>query len=65
MRDEHISEAYLALRSTAVLKRKQEKFYVFLDFENNLRVDALVDSWEYVSAIAQNDLDTKKTESPT
>ena len=31
-----------------------------LDFETNLRVDALVDSGAFVSAIVQNDLDTRK-----
>ena len=34
--------------------------YVPLDFNKNLRVDALVDSGAYVSAIAQNDLDKIK-----
>ena len=34
--------------------------YVRLDFENNLTVDALVDSGAFVSAIAQEDLDTRK-----
>ena len=34
--------------------------YVPLDFENILTVDVLVDSKAYVSAIAQNDLDTRK-----
>ena len=36
--------------------------YVPLDFENNQTVDALVDSGAFVSAIAQNDFDTKKKE---
>ena len=34
--------------------------YVPLDFENNLTVDALVDSGAFASAIAQNELDTIK-----
>ena len=38
--------------------------YVPLDFQNNLTVDALVDSGEFVSAIAQNDLDTIKQKAP-
>ena len=38
--------------------------YVPLDFENNLTVDALVESAAFVSAIAQNDLDTKKRKGP-
>ena len=42
------------------MKRKQEMLYVPLDFENNLTVDALVDSGAFVSAIAQDDLDTIK-----
>ena len=33
-----------------------------LDFDNNPTVDALVDSGAYVSAITQNDLDTKKNQ---
>ena len=35
-----------------------------LDFDNNLTVDALVDSGAYVSADAQNDLDTIKQKAP-
>ena len=35
-----------------------------LDFHNNLTVDALVDSRTYVSAIAQNGLDTVKQKGP-
>ena len=46
------------------MKRKQEMLYVPLDFENNLTVDALVDSGAFVSAIAQNDLDTTKEKAP-
>ena len=34
------------------------------DFENNLIVDALEDSVAFVSAIAQNDLDTIKEKAP-
>ena len=60
VRDEQTDEVYLALTSTVVLKRKQEMLYVPLDFENNLMVDALVDSGAFVSAIAQDDLDTIK-----
>ena len=64
MRDEQNNEKYLPLTSTAVRKRKQEMLYVPLDFENNLTVDALVDSGAYISAIAQNDLDTLKQQAP-
>ena len=60
VRDEQTNEVYLPLTSTAVLKRKQELVYVPLDFENNLTVDALVDTGAFVSAIAQDDLDTIK-----
>ena len=52
VRDEQTKELYLPLTSTVVLKRKQEMLYVPLDFENNLTVDALVDSRAFVSAIA-------------
>ena len=54
------NEIYLPLTSTIVLKRKQEMLYVPLNFENNLTVDALVDSRAFVSAIAYDDLDTIK-----
>ena len=52
VRDEQSNEVYLPLTSTVELKRKQEMLYVPLDFENNLTVDALVDSRAFVSAIA-------------
>ena len=64
VRDEQTNEVYLPLTSTVILKRKQEMLYVPLDFENNLTVDALVDSWAFVSAIAQNDLETINQKSP-
>ena len=38
--------------------------YVPLDFEKNFTVDALVDSGAFVSAIAQDDLDTIKQKAP-
>ena len=60
VRDEQTNELYLPLTSTVVLKRKQEMLYVPLDFENNHTVDALVDSGAFVSAIAQDDLETIK-----
>ena len=46
------------------MKWKQEMLYVPLDFENNLTVDALVDSGAFVSAIAQHDLETIKQKAP-
>ena len=64
VRDEQTNEVYLPLTSTVVLKRKQEMLYVPLDFENNLTVDALVDSGAFVSAIAQDDLETIKQKAP-
>ena len=64
VRDEQTNEVYLPLTSTVVLKRKQEILYVPLDFENNLTVDALVDSGAFVSAIAQDDLGTIKQKAP-
>ena len=64
MRDEQINEVYLPLTSTVVLKRKQEMLYVPLNFEDNLTVDALVDSRAFVSAIAQDDLETIKQKAP-
>ena len=54
----------LPLTSTVILKRKQEMLYVPLDFDKNLTVDALVYSRAYVSAIAQNELDTIKQKAP-
>ena len=60
MRDEQTNGLYLPLTATVVLKRKQEMLYVRLDSENNLTIDALVDSRAYVSAFAQNELDTIK-----
>ena len=60
MKDEQTNEVDLPLPSTVVLKRKQQMLYVPLDSDNNLTVDALVDSGAYVSAITQNGLDTIK-----
>ena len=64
VRDEKTNEIYLPLTSTVVLKRKQEMLYVPLDFQNNVTVDALVDSGAFVSAIAQDDLETIKQKAP-
>ena len=64
VRDEQTNEVYLPLTSTVVLKGKQETLYVLLDFENNLTVDARVDSGAFVSATAQIDLDTIKEKAP-
>ena len=64
VRDEQANEVYLPLTSTVVLKRNQEMLYVPLGFEKNLTVDALVDSGAFVSAVAENDLDTIKQKAP-
>ena len=64
VRDEQTNEVYLPLTPTVVLKRKQEMLYVPLDFENNLTVDAPVDSGAFVSAIAQDDLETINQKAP-
>ena len=64
VRDAQTNELYLPLTSTVVLKRKQKMLYVPLDFENNHTVDALVDSGAFVSAIAQDDLETIKQKAP-
>ena len=64
VRGEQTNEVYLPLTSTVVSKRKQEMLYVPLDFENNLTVDALVDSGAFVSAIAEDDLKTIKQKAP-
>ena len=52
VRDEQTNEVYLPLTSTVVLKQKQKTLYVPLDFEYNLKVDALVDSGAFFSAVA-------------
>ena len=64
VRDGTTNELYMPLSSTIVLKRKKEMLYVPLDFKNSLTIDALVDSAAYVSAIAQNELDRIKQQSP-
>ena len=64
VRDEQTNDVCLPLTSTVVLKRKQEMLYVPLNFDNNLTVDALVDSGAFVSAIAQDDLETLKQKAP-
>ena len=64
VRDEQTNEIYLPLTSTVVLKRKQEMLYVPLDFENNLTIVVVVDSGAFVSAIAQDHLETIKQKAP-
>ena len=65
VRDDFTKELYMPLSSTIVLKRKKEKFHVPLDFESGLKIDALVDSGAYVSAIAQRELDRIKQQAPS
>ena len=65
VREETTNELYVPLSSTIVLKRKKEMLYVPLDFGNGLTIDALVDLGDYVSAIAQNELDRIKQQSPS
>ena len=65
VRDETTNELYIPLYSTIGLKRKKEMLYVPLEFENGPPIDALVDSGAYVSAIAQNELDRIKQQSPS
>ena len=64
VRDEQTNEVYLPLTSTVVLHRKQEMLYMPPEFENNLTVDVFVDSGTFVTAIAQDDLDTIKEKAP-
>ena len=63
-RDEQTNEINLPLTSTVILKRKQEMLYVAMDFGNILTVDALVDSRTFVSAFAQDQLETIKQKAP-
>ena len=64
VRDEQTNEVYLPLTSIVILKRKQEMLYVPLELENNLTVEALVDSGAFVSAITQDDLESIKQKAP-
>ena len=65
VRDENTNELYMPLSSTIVWKRKKEMLYVPLDFENDLTIDALVDSGAYFSAIAQKELDRIQQQAPS
>ena len=65
VRDDITNELYMPLSSTIVLKRKKEMLYVPLDFENGLRIDALVYSGAYVSAIALEELDRIQEQAPS
>ena len=63
--DENTNELYMPLSSTILLKRKKKMLYVPLDFVNGLTIDALVDSGDYVSAIAQKELDRIQQQAPS
>ena len=65
MRDDINNELYMPLSSTIVLKRKKEMLYVPLDFENDLTIDALVDSGAYICPIAQKELNRIKQQAPS
>ena len=65
VRDDSTNELYMPLCSTIVLKRKKEMQYVSLEFENGLTIDTLVDSGDYVSAIAQKELEKIQQQSPS
>ena len=64
VRDEQTNDVYLPLTYTIVLTRKQEMLYVPLVFEKNLTVEDLADSGAFVSAIAQDDIETIKQKAP-
>ena len=65
VRDDITNELYMPLSSTIVLKREKKMLYVPLDFENGLKIDALVDSGAYVSVIAQKERDRIKQQAPS
>ena len=65
MRDDFTNELYMPLSSTFFIKRKKEMLFVPLNFENDLTVDALVDSGAYVSAIAQKEWGIIKEQAPS
>ena len=64
MPDERTNEVYLPLTSAVVVRRKQKMLYLPLDFDKNPTKDDLVYSKAYVSAKAQNDLDSIKQKAP-
>ena len=65
VRDEQTKEVYLPLTSTVILVNESNECWMCVwILENNLTVNALVDSGSFVSAIAQDDLDTIKQEAP-
>ena len=65
VRDDITNELLMPLSSTIVLKRKKEKLYVLLDFENGSKIIALVESGADVSAIPLKELDKVKQKAPS
>ena len=65
VRDAFSNELYMPLSSTIVLKRKKERLHDPLDFENGLKIDALVESGAYISATFQKELDRIKQRAPS
>ena len=54
----------MPLSATKVLKRKKERLYVPLNFDNCLTIEAFVDLGAYVIAVPQNKLDRIKQQAP-
>ena len=65
VRDDITNELYMSVSSSIVLKRTKEMLYVPLDFKNGSKIDALVDSGAYVSAILKKELDRIKQQAPS
>ena len=63
-RHELTNQLHIPLTSIVVLSRKQETLCMLLDFDNDLTIDAPVDSRAYVSSIAQNEMDTIMQQAP-
>ena len=58
--DEQTNELYFRLTSAVVLRRKMQTLYVPVEFRNNLKNDAPVNSRAYVGAIAHNEMERTK-----
>ena len=55
----------MPITSTIILKRKREVLYVPLHFKNSLKIDVLIDSGAYVSAVPQIELDIIEQQAPS
>ena len=62
--DKNSIERCLPLSSTIVHKRKEETLYMALNFSNDLRIDALVDSGAYDNANAATEMNKIKQQAP-